>query len=256
MLRVCFVIFISTLLISPLAHSQPNKANLELAKQHFLLGRTYFEQGAYSKALEAFKEAYRLSKKSDLLYNVAKCYENLGNLKAAIAEYGNYLIASANPDPNVNARIENLKTRLKAQEVAKPAVETSPAIKPEQEDAPLNLPEEPSDSAVWMKWTGWCLAGLGVASIGASVLFGVLANHKANRVEEAYSVGGYNWQQIQEYETAGKRYETGQIVTLIVGIASAGGGLAMALLSPVNETVSLSPLFGPQVAGISTSFSF
>ena len=61
-------------LLCQLAYAAPNAADLELAKNHFKLGRAYYDQAAYGRALEQFKEAYRLSEKPELLYRDAALF--------------------------------------------------------------------------------------------------------------------------------------------------------------------------------------
>gem|GEM_PF-3371376 len=90
----------------------PNKADTALARQYFVLGRTYYDQGNYDKSLEFFSESYKLSGLTGLLYNMARCNEALGNLQTAIDLYKKFLKDSKKSDPNVGARIRNLERRL------------------------------------------------------------------------------------------------------------------------------------------------
>ncbi|MCK5798137.1 MAG: hypothetical protein KAI47_13170, partial [Deltaproteobacteria bacterium] len=95
--------------------SAQTAADLQVAKQEFLLGKTYYNQAAYDQALKHFRESYRLSKRSDLLYNIARSYEALAQLKKAIEHYELYLKKTGKADSTTNARIRNLKARLAAQ---------------------------------------------------------------------------------------------------------------------------------------------
>src|SRR3954467_5751305 len=53
----------------------------ERAKAHFLAGQSYYDQASYTDALREFNEAYRISKRAPLLYNIARCF-------AALEQYG------------------------------------------------------------------------------------------------------------------------------------------------------------------------
>lgn len=187
--------------------------DLVLAKQHYELGKTYYEQGAYDKALEAFEQSYAYSKKPALLYNIAKCYETLGQLEQAIANYRRFLTERGSSDPTIKARIHNLENRLKEQErgeagsaaaVVPPTTAESPGVPASQPApaAPITTPH--NDTSVppaatpgpstepnpqpsrWMKWTGWSLIGVGAVSLATSFVFGARAKAKSDLVEEAY----------------------------------------------------------------------
>ena len=96
--------------------AQPVKAqgDEELAKTHFKAAGSYYNQGKYEKALEEFKEAYRLMPLAEMIYNMAQCYERLGDLETSIAEYKKYI--EEKPDAKdlqaIRDKIESLKDRL------------------------------------------------------------------------------------------------------------------------------------------------
>lgn len=197
----------------------PSEADLALAKQYFVLGKTYYDQGSYEKALEAFNESYKHSRKAALLYNIAKCYESLGELEPAIAHYERYLAEGEQEKPTIAARVANLRARLeraqaKAAASARPATATTKPIEPKARPSvpkpraaplakrvsPAPRPRKPANRNLapelipsrgrdtswgWMTWTGWGLVGVGVASIVTSIVFGARASSKAGLMEDA-----------------------------------------------------------------------
>lgn len=73
---------------TPPAHAQdppPAAAAEARAKQLFVLGAGLFEAGRYEAAAEVFEEAYRLSGRHLLLYNIASARERQGKHAEAIA---------------------------------------------------------------------------------------------------------------------------------------------------------------------------
>src|SRR5262245_4934546 len=72
------------------AHAQ-TAADLEAAKKAYAKGKAHFEKGEYDKAVEQFKESYRLSKNPVLLYNIALTFEKLGTNDMAIFYYKKFL---------------------------------------------------------------------------------------------------------------------------------------------------------------------
>jgi hypothetical protein len=108
--------FLASLLSSTLAFAQspppppPPNADLELAKAHFNTGQLYYERGRYPDAAREFEEAYRLSNRPELLYNMGKSYDGIGDHARALAAYRRFLAAvTVSADrPAVTARVEQL----------------------------------------------------------------------------------------------------------------------------------------------------
>jgi len=84
------------------------------ARAHFEAGRLHFDRGAYEDALREFEEAYQLSGRAELLYNLFLTTERMGDFDAAIAHLERYLTEGA-PDAERRAqlepRLENLRER-------------------------------------------------------------------------------------------------------------------------------------------------
>ena len=93
-MKICsmLVLMLSVSIASAQPRSAPPMADdIEAAKAHFAAGSAYYEQANYQDALKEFNEALRLSKRNDLLYNIAMCYERLNQLDNAIAALQRYL---------------------------------------------------------------------------------------------------------------------------------------------------------------------
>lgn len=268
-----------SLCFSLLAHGQ-SESDLQIAKQQYSLGKTYYNQAAYDKALPLFEQAYKLSKRPLLLYNIARCYEALAKLPEAVDHYQKYLKFSKKNDPVTEARIKNLKARIKAQEKQTAVVKkTDQVVQKKKEDVakvekavakekdkvdliPTSQPEseEESGSSIhWMKWTGWGLIGAGAVLIGTGTYFGIRASKRASEVEDAQNAGR-DWADIKDFADEGNTFETISIVTIISGVVFAGGGTALWLLAPSDdETISnlrITPSIGENGVGLMTSFQF
>jgi tetratricopeptide (TPR) repeat protein len=90
-----------------------------MAKGHYASGKSYYQQGRYRDAIREFKAALRLSEKPGLYYNIALCWERLGNLQKAIEYRRKYLKAlpNASDAQQVKLQIASLKERLRATSV-------------------------------------------------------------------------------------------------------------------------------------------
>lgn len=289
----CTILFqVGIALLAPLSASAedpaPSDADLALAKQYYNLGKTYYDQAAYEKALTSFQESYRLSHRPALLYNIGRCQEALGDLEQAIQMYEQYLKRTGRQDATIQARIRNLRARVEAK---KRTAKKTPATKPPgparkvEPHAPLKAPtpQPPAQrdtSTSWMTWTGWTMVGLGAAAIGAAVFLGIKASAKASLVEDAFkcpvtkgldgcinqSTGkkeAYSWSQIEPFEQQAHQFQLGFIISLAAGLAVAAGGVTMILLAPSGNpstapttSASLAPVVGPKTLGLAGSFTF
>src|SRR3954470_20095810 len=117
-MRLCVAALAAVLCFGPVAHAQTKAAvtpadDMEAAKAHFAAGSAYYDQANYADAVKEFNEAYRLSKRIDLLYNIAVCYERLAQYDNAIQALQKYLTDKPDaPDRvTIQSRIANLEKR-------------------------------------------------------------------------------------------------------------------------------------------------
>jgi tetratricopeptide (TPR) repeat protein len=87
----------------------------ELAKGHFESGRAYYNQARYKDAIREFEEAYRLAPLPVLLFNIAQCYERIGDLLKAVEFFKQYLKKSPEAEDRkaVEEKIRSLQERIK-----------------------------------------------------------------------------------------------------------------------------------------------
>ncbi|MFO0681484.1 MAG: tetratricopeptide repeat protein [Sandaracinus sp.] len=90
------------------------------AHAHFQVAASYYEQANYEAALREFLEAYRLSQRSQLFYNLSLCYQQLGDLPNAVDYLTRYLhdVTDIANRASLETRLENLRARLAAQQAS------------------------------------------------------------------------------------------------------------------------------------------
>ncbi len=100
------------------------------AKAHFLAGQAYYEQASYTDALREFLESYKLSKRAELLYNIAGCHEHLDHFDEAAGALEQYLVElpTASDRQTIELRVANLRARAKR--TLKPAEPATTAVVP------------------------------------------------------------------------------------------------------------------------------
>ncbi|MFW6057543.1 MAG: PEGA domain-containing protein, partial [Persicimonas sp.] len=92
----------------PTASAQSNE-DIEQAKKRFREGKAFYEDEDYLEAARAFEDAYDLSGRSELLYNVGRAYWRANRLKKAeqfFQTYLNELPDASNADEVVESIIE------------------------------------------------------------------------------------------------------------------------------------------------------
>ncbi len=82
----------------------------EIARAHFQTGLTYYDSDRFAPAVKEFLEAYRLSHRPALLFNIARSYEKLDDAGRATFYYKRYL--EALPKAPEKHQIQNTLARL------------------------------------------------------------------------------------------------------------------------------------------------
>jgi tetratricopeptide (TPR) repeat protein len=152
----------------------PPADDVEAAKAHFAAGSAYYDQANYADAVKEFNEAYRLSKRTDLLYNIAIAYERLNQLDNAIATLQKYLTDKPNaPDRvTIESRIQNLSKRRDEQAQPPPPnpnPNPTPVVTPPLTTAPVPRPLGERKPRWWLTGTIVIAAGAVVALSGAAL---------------------------------------------------------------------------------------
>ena len=176
-----------TALVLLLGVAQAQTAD-ERAKQHFESGVAYLQESDYDNALRAFEKAHQLSKRPEILLNIATVHERTGALQKAIDALEGYLEQA--PDgahsETVKTRIENLKHRLEAQPKEEPTPAPVPAPPPpKSETAPTPTPAPPAaDQPESNRVPAYVALGIGAIAAGGAVLTGVLAQGEHNDAKD------------------------------------------------------------------------
>jgi tetratricopeptide (TPR) repeat protein len=145
---------LAMLLVLGSAVARADDEDREVARAHFLAGQGYYVQARYTEALHEFEEAYRLSRRPALLFNVGVCQEKLGRVDDAIASFSRFLVEDPNASDraSVEARIVDLRARRSAVMVVAPP------------------PPPPRRRRAWV----WGVVGGAAAVVVAGVVVGAL----------------------------------------------------------------------------------
>jgi hypothetical protein len=105
---VRWLAFCCVLAASAPVGAQPQDA----ARDTFQRGVALYDQGKYREAIVQFENAYRLQPHPSVLFNIARCHENLGELTEALAYYQRMLADPAVENrADVEARVREIRER-------------------------------------------------------------------------------------------------------------------------------------------------
>lgn len=242
---VAFVAFAATLALSADAAHADTSKNDEEARVHFRLGTAYYDSGRFAQAAQEFKQAYELSKRPELLYNLFLAYRDAGEVANAAAALRQYLSDAPNVEERgkLEARLEALEKLLENQP-AQPATSSEPEPAPTQqastEPAPAAQPpaapaEPPPARLTWLPWT---LIGAGGALVVGGVVSGALAAKDQNTLEQDCPPGGtcsLSAREVEDLKSSGSTKAVVADALWIPGAVVAAVGVTFLFWQPWNK---------------------
>jgi len=145
-------------------------------------GAKYYSARSYRLAIEKFIEAYAIDHDPNLLFNIARCYEELGETAAAIEKYEAF-IAAPGADASGRLRAEESLRALRGLPVE--------GTDEKEKEAPASTPDAEGGSGAEPSTVGvlpWVALGGGVVVAGLGATFYALG---ASDHAEVTSAPGY-----------------------------------------------------------------
>jgi tetratricopeptide (TPR) repeat protein len=237
-------------LLSPLALADapvgppgtPSPADMDRAKQLFENGADLYEEASYREAIAAWTEAYRLSGKPDLLYNIANAHERLAEYGAAIDAIQTYrAFATSEERELLDRRLRNLEKLLTDQQQrAQPSPSPSPSPEPVVGRAPAPEPVARPRGGSGRRTAGLVLVGVGGVGLGSAGVLGALSAAAGNRAE-APCVDGLCPDTIAPDLRANRSLALLSDVSLVAGLASAGVGVGLVVTGGRDTALVVGP---------------
>jgi tetratricopeptide (TPR) repeat protein len=140
------------------------------ARKRFELGRSFYEAGRFQAAAEEFGEAYRLSGRPQLLYNLYVAHRDAGHWQQATDALRGYL----DKVPDAPDRI-TLQARLDAMDAQNEARKKE--LAEAEAERKRSMLGRTRPETVHSK-VPWILAGTGGALLVGSIITGVIAKNK------------------------------------------------------------------------------
>ncbi|MEZ4226582.1 MAG: hypothetical protein R3B13_36885 [Polyangiaceae bacterium] len=198
-----------------------------LARRHFESGVAYLVESDYENALKAFQKAYELSKRPDLLLNIATVHERSSRLDLAVAALEEYLKVAPESEQTetVRLRLANLQKRLEEQRERDRAEAEAMRAKVAASASPSASGGDPGGGAPQHqpnRVPAFVAFGVAGASMVGAVVTGVMAK---SEYDDAEGRCAPNCE--QSAVDAGKNLAL--VSTVLTGVAIVGTGVGLVL---------------------------
>ena len=142
-------------------------------------GTKLYRERSYHRAIEKFIEAYAIDRDPNLLYNIARCYEELGDGRAAIEKYTAYLNA---PGADAAGRLraeQSLRALVALQKHASTEANEPAASGEDTKRSAVAAPGRPAAGTGYRIWA-WSALGAGalVAGLGGGSFYLGVQDHQ------------------------------------------------------------------------------
>jgi hypothetical protein len=213
--------------------------------------------GEVDKGVALLAELYAKTNDPTAIYNQGRCYQQNARPEQAVSKFEEYLRKAKDITPEERVDVERFIAELNEDiERAKPP---APAPAP----APVVVSPQPVDEArpgSRLRKAGVVLGALGVAAVGAGVVFGVMMKSKEDEIDRQTRAPGYvDAPEVKGPFADGKRYETLQFVGYGVGAVALIAGTACYVLGARREAraqLTVAPLATASLGGLSLAGTF
>jgi hypothetical protein len=199
----------------------PAPAALQLSED----ARNSYDRGEYARALVLFNEAYAHEPDPNLLFNIARCHEKLGQAQAAIEKYEAFL-ESPNGDPTGREKAAESRDQLVQARARKLARGKSGKLASGTND------HETGESAASVDRSAnlapWLLLGAGVAAVASGVIVYSLGVSDHHEIENQAGYGDSSRVVPMTQKDAEARVASGSSKKLVGGLLLGGGGALLA----------------------------
>jgi tetratricopeptide (TPR) repeat protein len=223
------VVLFGALAASGLARAEDPPTFVRLNEE----GAAFYHARDFRKAIARFEQAYALEPDPNLLFNIARCRQALGENAAAIEGYERFLQAER-AEPEGRAKAEHELAALRASE------------------------QERGRTSYLVPALTFLGAGALVATVGAVVYVGGVHDHKevtgAANYDNPEKVYGLSRAQAQSLVDSGDRKKIAGGIAMAVGGALLATGAGFVVFGRRPVSVGLEPAHGGALASVAGRF--
>jgi len=223
-------------------HAQEPEGDIARARELFTYGSRLYDEAQYKKAASVWEEAYALSERPELLFNLGDVYERMGMLEQAIHYLDQYRGYADPVEQDVlTRRILSLERRLlEQQRTSEPQPEPTPATPATRGPAPL------------------ILAGVGASSLAVGGVSAWMASNARGQLDEHCGEADGTWVCSAQGKQAARRDRSWSLaadIGLVTGLAACSTAGLLALVS-TGDRLRWSPRWTQQHVGLQVSGRF
>ena len=230
------------------------------AKKLYLEGDSAYQSGQYAMAIKKFEEAFALSGRHELKFNLANAYERLGRLELAIRALKEYRPhAPTDEQSAIDTRIEAMEKRLAGGGDTEPKTAPPTPSQPKRANPTASSsgqmslggdsppPRDEASSGSSSRTAGYVLLGVGGVGLATWGVLGLMANSAHADAEEKCK-DGFCMASAKDDLDREKSLGLGADIALGVGIVGVGVGLALVLSGGDDEGPTAKPKPKTQLA--------
>jgi tetratricopeptide (TPR) repeat protein len=219
---------------TPAEPAEPQSSNDdEAARRHFRLGQAYYQNGQFPQAATEFEQAYQLSGRPQLLYNIYLAHRDALHTRQSYEALRQYLDEVADPpdEDHLRARLHHLEEALAANPESDPEVEpdtesSDPTPTPATAPTPdLSAPTESESRSP----VPFVVMGAGGGMLVGGLVAALMSRGARNDLEALCDADGAcppdsNWESLRD---KGQRTARAADVLIGVGAAAAVTGVVL-----------------------------
>lgn len=211
-----------------------------------------YRAGDHARALVLFGEAYRLDPAPNLLFNMARAYEKMGNDSQAHVHYGRFLASPEISDPAAARARSLLVATMERLDVAAALVAAAPPPIISATEGSLG---GASVTTMSYRIPGWTAIGTGVALVSVGVACAVFAFGSA----DAFHATDDAVEKASHQESAESFALAADVTFGLGGISAAVGTLLLLFVDDPSESASsrsVVPAFWSEGGGVAARVHF
>jgi hypothetical protein len=230
------------------AAAPPSRSAQELADRAYEL----HSAGDFAASIATYLKAYELSNAGVILLNIATIYDRKLHERDLAADYYRRYLHASDAEPDLVLKATQRLTTLKQEDSAPPVSSRTAVAEPPRTlsaDAPAAMPpfgpppdaiavpddrgtERGTDRGRELRTAGIVTGSIGVGSLAASVVLGLLAKGKNDDANALCNGAACSDSEGVHLAHQAGNLATASTISFFAGLAFAGGGLTMIVLAP------------------------
>lgn len=220
------------------AQAEGDDSSDQVARGLFQAGRASYDAGKYEDALKYFQQAYDLSQRPGLLYNIGQASDRLHDDRKTIEVFRLYLerVPEADNRAEVEGRLRSLERIVELEDAeARQQSTTDTSATNQVQVVPTSTPTESASDGPGL--APWLVIGGGGAVLLTGVVLTVIGTGQISDVENAERMSA--WSDVSGKADSGPVLATTGVVLMSLGAVGAAAGVVWLLSADDGAPVQM-----------------